>query len=289
MAWWVNPRRGPIVAPARAKLISLRMIILAGREGAGIAKPTGTMTDQQTAPLSHRFLRNRGRTRMSAEEIAALEAAFDGVRTVAARKTLIEKGAPVQHSTLLIDGVMCRYLDDNDGQRQLLGVHIAGDFVDLHGFPLERLDHDVATLTEATIATIPRERVMDLVARFPNLARVLWRSTMLDAAMHREWIFRLGRLGAQGRVAHFFSEMETRLRLAGLGDENATPLPINQTDVAEACGLTPVHVNRVLRVLREDGLLTFRSGVIRIDDRHALHRLAEFDDEFLYPDRSAAS
>lgn len=247
------------------------------------------MTDKHNLPISHRFLRNRGRNAMSAEEAAALEAAFEGPRICPARKTLIEKGAPVHHSTLLIEGVMCRYLDDTDGHRQLLGVHIAGDFVDLHGFPLERLDHNVATLTEATIATIPRERVMDLVARFPNLARVLWRSTMLDAAMHREWIFRLGRLDAQGRVAHFFAEMETRLRLAGLGDDRGVPLPINQTDVAEACGLTPVHVNRVLRTLREDGLATFRSGVIEIGDRAALHRLAEFDDEYLYPDRLAAS
>lgn len=247
------------------------------------------MTYQHIAPISSRFLRNRGRNRMSTEEAAALEAGFDGVRAVSARKTLIEKGAPVHHCTLLIEGVMCRYLDDQQGYRQLLGVHIAGDFVDLHGFPLDRLDHDVATLTEARIATIPRERVMGLIARFPNLARILWRSTMLDAAMHREWIFRLGRLGGQGRVAHFFAEMETRLRLAGLGDDRAAPLPINQTDVAEACGLTPVHVNRVLRVLREDGLLTFRSGVIEIGDRRALHRLAEFDDEYLYPDRLVAS
>lgn len=261
---------------------------MAGHAGAVIASRDRIMTDQHIAPISSRFLRSRGRNRMSAEEVAALEAAFDDVLAVSARKTLIEKGASVHHSTLLIEGVMCRYLDDQQGHRQLLGVHIAGDFVDLHGFPLDRLDHDVATLTDVKIATIPRKRVMDLIARFPNLARVLWRSTMLDAAMHREWIFRLGRLGAQGRIAHFFSEMETRLRLAGLGDESGAPLPINQTDVAEACGLTPVHVNRVLRVLREDGLMTFRSGVIEIGDRRALHRLAEFDDEYLYPDRLVA-
>jgi len=246
------------------------------------------MTNQHIAPISSRFLRNRGRNRLSAEEVAALEVAFGGVRAVAARKTLIEKGAPVHDSTLLIEGVMCRYLDDQQGHRQLLGVHIGGDFVDLHGFPLDRLDHDVATLTEVKIATIPRERVMALIARFPNLARVLWRSTMLDAAMHREWIFRLGRLGAQGRVAHFFSEMETRLRLAGLANDNGAPLPINQADVAEACGLTPVHVNRVLRILREEGLMTFRSGVIEIGDRRRLQRLAEFDDSYLYPDTDAA-
>lgn len=266
------------------------MIVVVNRDEAAIAsRLKGIMTDQQTYPISRRFLLNRGRDRLRQEEVAALEAAFDDVRTIPARKTLIEKGAPVDHSTLLVEGVMCRYLDDQQGHRQLLGVHIAGDFVDLHGFPLDRLDHDVATVTESRIATIPRERIMDLVSRFPNLARVLWRSTMLDAAMHREWIFRLGRLGAQGRVAHFFAEMEARLRLADLADDRGAPLPINQTDVAEACGLTPVHVNRVLRILREDGLMTFRSGVIEIGNRRALHRLAEFDDEYLYPDRPADS
>ena len=202
---------------------------------------------------------------MSPEESAALEASFEDVRTVQARKTLVHRGEPVRRSTFLIEGLMCRYLDDQQGYRQLLGVHIAGDFVDLHGFPLGHLDHDVATLTEARIATLPREKLLDLVARYPNLAKILWRSTMLDSAIHREWIFRIGRLSALGRVAHFFAEMDTRLRLAGLADEGRAPLPINQTDVAEACGLTPVHVNRVLRQLREigDDGVSFRGSAHR--------------------------
>ncbi|RHW19439.1 Crp/Fnr family transcriptional regulator [Sphingomonas gilva] len=247
------------------------------------------MTIEPDAPISGRFLLNRGRKRMTPEERAALEAAFDGVRSVPARRTVIERGAPVDRSTLLVEGVMCRYLDDQQGHRQLLGLYIAGDFIDLHGFPLERLDHDIATITDVRIASVPRERLKDLVARHPNLARTLWFSTTVDAAMHREWIFRMGRLGATGRVAHFFSEMDARLRLAELGDEGGVPLPINQTDVAETCGLTAVHVNRVMRRLREDGLATFRSGVLRIENRKGLHRLAEFSDDYLYPDRPVSS
>lgn len=244
-------------------------------------------TTDPTKPISGRFLRNRGRSGMAPEESAALEASFEDVRTIRARKTLVHRGEPVLRSTFLIEGLMCRYLDDQQGYRQLLGVHIPGDFVDLHGFPLGHLDHDVATLTEARIATLPREKLLELVARYPNLAKILWRSTMLDSAIHREWIFRIGRLSALGRVAHFFAEMETRLRLAELADEGRAPLPINQTDVAEACGLTPVHVNRVLRQLRESGMLVFRSGVLHIEDRKALHRLAEFHDAYLYPDPGA--
>ena len=237
--------------------------------------------------ITERFLRYRGRNRLTAEDLAALEAAFDPPRDVPARKTLIEKGQEVRGSTILIEGIMCRYLDDRQGYRQLLGIHVPGDFVDLHGYPLVRLDHDVAALTPVKVAIVPRERMDTLTERHPRLARTLWYSTMLDAAMHREWIFRLGRLGALGRVAHFFSEADARLRLAGIGDRDGTPLPINQADVAEACGLTPVHVNRVLRQLREEGLMTFRAGTIEIGDRTRLYRLAEFDKVYLYCDEDA--
>lgn len=238
-------------------------------------------------PISGRFLLNRGRERLSLEERRALEEAFDPPKTVAARATVTRRGQPISHSTMLIDGVMCRYLDDHEGRRQLLGMHVAGDFIDLHGFPLEHLDHDIAAISPVRIASIPRARMAVLIEKFPNLARMLWRSTMYDAAIHREWIFRLGRLEAKGRVAHFFSEMDARLRLAEIGSESSAPLPLNQTDIAEACGLTSVHVNRVLRQLREDGLATFRSGALTIGNRAMLHRLAEFDYTYLYPDTDA--
>lgn len=238
--------------------------------------------------ITARFLLNRGRDRLSAEELDALEQAFDAPKTLPPRRTIIERGDEIGVSTFLLEGVMSRHLDDQDGYRQLFGLHIAGDFFDLHALPLRHLDHDVATITECVVATIPRDRGIALLERYPNLAMMMWYATMLDAAMHREWIFRLGRLSAIGRVAQFFCETEARLRATGLGDDDAVPLPINQTDVAEACGLTPVHVNRVLRTLREEGLLTFRSGTVRIEDRARLYRRGEFDDRYLYLDKPAA-
>lgn len=243
----------------------------------------GVQTMTASRPISGRFLLNRGRARLSTEELDALEAAFDPPVRVPARNTLITKGDTVTRSTILIEGTMCRFLDDRQGHRQLLGVHISGDFVDLHGFPLHRLDHDVAAISDCLIASMPHDKLRELTLAYPDLAHAFWRSTMFDAAMHREWIFRLGRLSAQGRVAHFFAEMAVRSELVGIGDGREFPLAINQMDLAEACGLTPVHVNRTLRLLRERDILTFRGGIVSIADIRLLHREADFDGNYIFP------
>lgn len=183
---------------------------------------------------------------------------------------------------------MCRYLDDRKGERQLIAVHVPGDFVDLHGYPLKRLDHDIATITACTIAQVPHGRLDEIMIERPGLAKLLWFSTLLDAAMHREWIFRLGRLDAVQRLGHFFCEMEAKLRAVGMSDGATFPLPMTQTDLAETCGITSVHVNRMLRDLRERGLLHMQAGVVTIADRPALYRLCEFDPGYLYLDANIA-
>ena len=165
---------------------------------------------------------------------------------------IVRAGEPIYHSTLLIDGFMCRYVDDREGLRQLVAVQVAGDFVDLHAYPLKVLDHDVATLTAATVAIIPHGKLDQINAAMPELTRKLWFSTLLDAAVHRAWLFRLGRLDAVGRVAHFLSETNVRLQLAGLSDGTRFALGFTQTDISEICGITNVHTNRVLRQLREE-------------------------------------
>lgn len=234
--------------------------------------------------LSAKFLLGRGRDALSPTEQRALEDAMSGVRTVKANQHLARRGEVVTQSTLLIDGLVSRYMDDREGQRQIVAIHVPGDFVDLHGFPLRRLDHDVATLTEVTIGSYDHQALLSITERFPHLGRMLWFSTLVDAAMHREWIFRLGRLDAEGRVAHFMSEMLTRMEFIGLTDEGRFAFPITQSELAEACGVTSVHVNRVLRTLRESGLMTFRNGVVDIADRAGLARLGEFAPDYLYGD-----
>lgn len=180
---------------------------------------------------------------------------------------------------------MCRYMDARDGYRQLVAFQVPGDFVDLHAYPLQRLDHDVASIAESRIAVVPHARLDEIVRTHPRLARLLWRSTLLDAALHREWIFRLGRLDAAGRVAHFILETYHRMMAVERVRDGVFALPLTQQDLGEACGLTSVHVNRTVRRLREDGLAEIGRGEARVLDEARLARLAEFDPDYLYLER----
>lgn len=230
------------------------------------------------------FLRGRRRDEMSADDLAALESLADNIRILPARHGFIRQHEPVHFSTYLLEGLICRYMDDRNGLRQLVAMHVAGDFVDLHGYPLRHLDHDLATITPCRVVTVPHDRLDGLMKSRPHLAKLLWFSTLLDAAIHREWIFTLGRLDAAGRVAHFFCEIEAKLHAVGLSDGRRFALPITQADLGEACGITSVHMNRMLRELREDGLLHFSNGQAEILDRARLEQLAEFDPAYLYLD-----
>ena len=233
--------------------------------------------------LTSKFLMGRHREELSATEIGVLEGSVGSVVRFDARRDIVRHGDRVDRSMLLVDGFICRYMDGLDGSRQLVALHVPGDFVDLHGYPMRQLDHDVATLTACTVATYPHATVERMVVDYPNLGRLLWFSTLLDAAMHREWIFRLGRLGATGRIAHFFAEIGRRLEMVGLSDGLRFSLPMQQAELASACGMTGVHANRILRELRVADIVTFAAGEVIVRDLARLHQLAEFDDRYLYP------
>lgn len=234
--------------------------------------------------ITAKFLQARARGALSAHELNVVEESIVETRDVPGRTTLSRTGDLLSFSTYLVDGFVSRYMDDRDGHRQLVAVHVPGDFIDLHGFALKRLNHDVATLGPVKIALVPHATVARIMETEPHLARLLWFSTLLDASIHREWIFRLGRLDATGRVAHFFCEIATRLKMVDLYHSGAFALPITQGELAEACGVTGVHANRTLRTLREQGLMTFREGAVEIHDLAGLKRAAQFDDLYLYPD-----
>lgn len=237
--------------------------------------------------FTERFLRDRRGVCLEASERARLEAAIDDIRVVEPRKRIVRAGEVLKHSTLLIEGFICRYIDDRRGLRQLVAIHVPGDFVDLHAYPLKTLDHDVATLTSATVATVPHEALEAIEIDAPEMARKLWFATLLDAAIHRAWLFRLGRLDGIGRVAHFLCETNVRLVLAGLSDGRRFAFGLTQNDIAEICGLTNVHVNRVIRALREEQLCLFRSSLVEILDFKRLAARGQFDPIYLYVDETA--
>ncbi len=228
------------------------------------------------------LLKLRRRDTISAEEEAALRGVIDDVENVPARKTVIKRGERLDRSILLLQGLMCRYKDLRNGRRQITALHVPGDFLDLHGFTLKHLDHDVMSLSPSRMAFAGHAKLTRITESFPHLTRLLWFSTNLDAAIHREWELSLGQRTGAVRAAHLICELHARLEIVGLVRESDFELPINQTELGECLGLTVVHTNRVLRELRERGLARFKNGVVAIDDIDRLKAFAEFDSAYLY-------
>jgi CRP-like cAMP-binding protein len=232
--------------------------------------------------LEKALLKLRARDALGADEERVLRAAIARWEDVPSDRIVVRAGEELSVSILLIDGLMCRYKDLRNGERQIMELHIPGDFLDLHSFLLKRLDHNVISLVASRIAIVPHSRIVEISELYPHLGRLLWLSTLIDAAIHREWLLSLGRRTAIARVAHLFCEMHARFTLVELADSTGFPLRITQTDLAECLGLTSVHVNRVLRQLREAGLAIFRDGRVEILNHAELIRIAEFDPQYLH-------
>jgi len=235
--------------------------------------------------IDHFLAKLRVRDEISPEEEEAIRGMLDPPVEIPADKTIIPAGVELNVSTLLLDGLLCRYKDLRDGSRQISELHVPGDFADLHSFTLKYLDHSVMALTKCRIATVRHDRLKAVIEAHPHLGRMFWFMTNLDAAIHREWVLSLGRRSAISRVAHLFCETRVRLEISGLADRRGYEFGITQADLAECLGLTPVHVNRVLKELREDGLVAFRGGRVHIHDLAGLERIAEFYPAYLYLDK----
>jgi CRP-like cAMP-binding protein len=232
--------------------------------------------------ISRHLMKLRARDEISAAEEKAIRSAVAEEREYRADHTFIRAGEQLSHSTMLLDGLICRYKDLRGGQRQISELHVAGDFADLHSFTLKYLDHNMMTLTPCRVGIVPHDRLREITEAFPHLTRVYWFATNLDAAIHREWELSLGRRTALARVAHLFCELQVRLGIVGLADETGYALALTQTDIAECLGLTPVHVNRTLKELRERSMVEFRSGRVDLLNLAALRQAAEFDPGYLY-------
>ena len=227
----------------------------------------------------------RVRDVLSDEEEAVLRGAVSEIRELPGGKVAVRAGEVLEHSTVLLEGLCCRYKDLADGQRQIMELHVTGDFLDLHSFLLKQLDHNVGTMTPVRLGLVPHSALRRISEQHPHLTRLLWLSTLIDSAIHRERILSIGRRDAAARVAHLLCELYVRLEVVGLAADLRYKLAMTQADLADASGLTSVHVNRTLKKLRDDGLLTFRGGEVVIHDWQELTRRAEFDTGFLHLDR----
>jgi CRP-like cAMP-binding protein len=229
--------------------------------------------------------RLRKRAPISATEEEALRGLVSRTIRAPADRTLVREGELLDHSLLLIEGWLGRAKDRRSGRRQIAELHVAGDFADLHGFTLKRLDHNIISLSDCLIATVPHNRLERLTVDHPRLARIYWFLTNVDAAIHRQWAISLGGSIALARMAHLFCELYVRLEIVGKTRGDTFDFPLTQEEVAMCIGLTPVHVNRTLQDLRGKGLVELESRQVRIPDLQALMRTAEFNPSYLYLDR----
>ena len=227
----------------------------------------------------------RVRDDVSAREETVLRSAVSHVINVGKGAAFVKANVPLTESNILIDGLVCRYRDMANGGRQVTELHVPGDFVDLHSFPLQRLDHNILALAPSRIAVVPHDALRRITETEPHLTRLLWLATAMDAAIHREWMVSIGRRSASARIAHVFCELYERFRVVGLTSGLRYPLAVTQIDLAECLGLTNIHVNRTLRELRLQKLVTFRRRLVVIDDLPALQALAEFDSNYLFLDK----
>jgi CRP-like cAMP-binding protein len=202
--------------------------------------------------------------------------------TFPAGADLVREGDRPNTSLLVIEGWTSRYRDTPEGGRHITAIHVPGDFVDLHSLIIKEMDHSVGALSACRVVKFPHQRLVTLTQTHPHLTRMLWLMTLIDAAIHREWLSAAAR-SAPEQIAHLVCELYIRSTLVTPGDGgNAFTLPLTQTELGESLGLSAVHINRSLQQLRSEGLFTWQNQVLDILDWEGLRRRASFDARYLH-------
>ncbi|GLK49352.1 Crp/Fnr family transcriptional regulator [Brevundimonas intermedia] len=221
------------------------------------------------------------RDHVSPEEIEALRDVLGTPQEVRGGVDIVKEHAHPQQSTLLISGFSARYSSLSDGGRQITEINVPGDFIDLHSLLMKQMDHGVVALTDCVVAPAPHVKLIALTERHPHLTRLLWLDTIIDAAIHRQWLVAMGRRSGLGHLAHLICELYLRLQAVGQSGRLRFDLPLTQAVLADALGLSTVHVSRLVTELRGEGVINWSGGQVEILDWHRLAEIAEFDATYL--------
>lgn len=234
-------------------------------------------------PNTGDFLAGRLRDKLGHDDQAYIESLISETREAESGEVLVSRGTIANSSTILISGYVFRTIESGN-RRFIVGIHVPGDFIDLHAFALKRLDHNIVASGPVTLGIAPHQRLRTALEEKPRIARALWFATLLDAAIHRKWIQMLEQLDAPRRIAHLYAELHTRLELVGRNVTRALRTPFTQFDMADMCGVSAIHANRAVGKLRELGIAEIRRGDLYTADWAALKRYAQFDPDYLYGD-----
>ncbi|WP_246695257.1 Crp/Fnr family transcriptional regulator [Methylobacterium sp. P1-11] len=221
---------------------------------------------------------------LSLEERAALRALSMHMAHFDANQDIAREGDLPSRCFTVLEGFVAVYKTTRSGKRQVMAYHVPGDLPDLQSVHLKVLDNSIAAVSPCRIGFIEHDALRALFKAQPRLVSTFWRSTLIDAAIVREWMLNIGRREAYARMAHLFCELITRLDAVGLAPERTCSLPMTQTELADALGITSVHVNRTMRELKAAGLITLRNRRLMVNDWEGLKAAAEFDPTYLHLD-----
>jgi CRP-like cAMP-binding protein len=215
------------------------------------------------------------------EEKSALQAIITETATYGTGEDIVAQGSRPSYSTLMLEGISARYKILEDGSRQITALHIAGDFVDLHAFMLKTMDHGVLAMSPCRVAFARHKDLKTVTETMPHLTRLLWLDTLVDGAVHREWIVAMGRRSRKSHLAHLLCELYVRMKTVGLAENSSFRLTLSQAEMADVLGLSLVHLNKTLQLLRREGAVRWENRMVEILNWSRLVEIAEFDDTYL--------
>jgi CRP-like cAMP-binding protein len=220
--------------------------------------------------------------RLSKEEKQALQTLQIQVQVIGAHKDIARIGDSPSQCCLLVEGYISVYKLTDKGKRQIMAFHVPGDMPDLQSLHLQVLDNSLMTATLCTVGFIQHDDLHRVSERYPRITSALWRETLVDASIFREWVLNVGRRDAVTRMAHLLCELRVKLKAVGLAEDDTFDLPFTQVELADAIGTSNVHVNRVLKELRARGLIQSEGTRLTIPDWEKLKELAGFDPLYLH-------
>ncbi|KQS02054.1 hypothetical protein ASG11_14735 [Sphingomonas sp. Leaf357] len=221
-------------------------------------------------------------------EIAALDDLDFIAREFEPGQYLLREGDRPKYCSFLKSGYVYRHKIVGDGGRQIVSIHVAGDLVDLQNILLNESDHNIQALTIAAVLMVPIEDLILVATTHASIAKALWRETLVEASLMREWVANVGRRDARSRTAHMLCEMAMRREHAGLGPRETFDLPMTQEQLGDTLGLTAVHVNRTLKALETDGLITRNKRSVTVADWRGLQQVGDFTSGYLHWERETA-
>lgn len=228
-------------------------------------------------------------TPLAHNDVRALQDICNVVRTYPPRRDLIREGDASGPVLAILDGWACRYKLVPGGGRQITAFLLPGDVCDTHVGVIDTIDYSLCTLTAARVAFVPRDGLDHYLGRRPEIAHAFWKMQLVDESILRSWIVNMGRRTAIERIAHLMCELHVRARVIATDGQNHCPMPLTQIVLADALGLTPVHVNRVLRILKATGIMTVGAGTLTIAEFAELAAIAGFDGNYLHRELNLAA